>query len=221
MDRLWHKAIRKGFTIIPPVLVGGKAKRQAFTIIEVVVAAALTLIVAGVIASIFIGTWRAQTSQQTYTQLQLKSRTAADEIAAQIKTAAQILTNASLSGTTYTTGVNLIVLRTPSLDANENILPGTDYFVFRRNPNNSSEIERLVFADAASARTSIPSPTVLNDAASALVFTYYNTAGGTLTPGVSDITTTESVNVSVTSAKTLQGRSYSRQIDAKAFLRNN
>lgn len=197
------------------------SRRAAFTIVELLVAMLIGLIVSGVIAAVLISTWRAQTSQEIYTQLQFKSRTAVDEIATQIKSASGVMANAALSGTTYTTGNNVLVIRTPALDVNNNILPASDYFVFRRNPANLAELQRLVFADPTSSRVSIPSPLVLNDSADALVFGYYNSAGATLTPGVGDITTSESVSVSVTSAATANARTVTRQIDAKAFLRNN
>lgn len=196
-------------------------KRSGLTLIEVLLAMGLSLIIAGVVGAVFFDSWKAQIGQEAYTELQQKSRQAVDEISSQVQTASGVVASVTSGSTTYTTNANTVVLKMPSLDVNNNILSGTDYIVFRRRPAATNNLERIVIADAASSRTSLRTPLILNDRTTTLEFQYYNLAGSELVPGTGDLTTSESLFVHVVSSKLVNGRTLVREIDNTVHLRNN
>lgn len=194
--------------------------KRALTLIELLIAMAISIVVSGVILAILVSSWRADIAQTAYLDLQQKSRTAVDEISSTIKVSSGVVTSHTAGGTTYTTSSTELVLKTPAIDDSLNILTGTDYYVFRRNPITATILERIIVADPASSRTTIASPVTLNDVTGALTFTYHDSAGATITPGVGDVTTSTAVKVVVDSRKTVQGRTLSRIIDNFVYLRN-
>lgn len=193
--------------------------KSGLTIIELLVAMTISIVVAGVITAIFVNAWRAHISQEDYSELQQKSRQSVDEITNTIKVSSGVLASHTVNSVTYTTSANTLVLKTPSIDDNNAVLTATDYFVFRLDPNNSTKLQRLVFADPSSTRYSLPTSFNLNDRMGTLVFAYYD-ASGQITLGSDDVTTTTNVDVIVTSQKISQGRTLSRALDNRVYLRN-
>jgi prepilin-type N-terminal cleavage/methylation domain-containing protein len=196
-----------------------KQNKPGLTIIELLVAMTISVIVAGVVSAIFINAWRAHISQEDYTELQQKSRLSIDEITNTIKVASGVLVSHTANSTTYVTSADTLVLKTPSIDANNLVLTATDYFIFRIDPNDSTRLQRIVIADPTSARASLPGSYNLNDRMGSLSFTYYD-ATGELALGVDDVTATTNINIEITSQKVSHGRTISRSIDNRVYLRN-
>ncbi|MEX0594533.1 MAG: prepilin-type N-terminal cleavage/methylation domain-containing protein, partial [Patescibacteria group bacterium] len=124
--------------------------KRALTLIELLIAMAISIVVSGVILAILVSSWRADIAQTAYLDLQQKSRTAVDEISSTIKVSSGVVTSHTAGGTTYTTSSTELVLKTPAIDDSLNILTGTDYYVFRRNPITATILERIIVADPAS-----------------------------------------------------------------------
>lgn len=195
--------------------------KKGLSLIELLVGMSISLIVAGVISAVFIDSWRAQIAQETYAALQQGSRASVDEISASIKVASAVAVTVSSGGDTYNSDASLLVLQTPAIDESGNILNDIDYLIFRRNPSDSTLLERIIIADDTSSRASLPSPFNLNNFTGNLVFSYFNAAGTTINPNTGDLTTSTSVGVLVDSQKVANGRTISRQIDNRVYLRNN
>jgi prepilin-type N-terminal cleavage/methylation domain-containing protein len=118
----------------------------------------------------------------------------------------QVVSSHAFSGTTYTSGVNVLVLELPSADASGNILLGKhDYIAFYRSGTN---ISRLIDADASSFRTS--SQKQLSTSATSLTFTYDN----------ADLTLVQKVDVSIGTAVTVKNRTVQSSLHQQAYLRN-
>jgi len=193
--------------------------KSGLTIIELLIAVSTSVVVAGVISSIFINAWRAQISQEDYTELQQKSRLSIDEITNTIKVSSGVLVSHTDEGNTYTTSASAIVLKTPAINASNQVLTGNDYIIFRINPVDSTKLERVVIADPASIRANLPASLNLNDRMGSLVFVY-NNSSGQINLGTGDVTTTTNVDATVTSQKASQGRQITRALDNKVYLRN-
>lgn len=193
--------------------------KSGLTIIELLIAVSTSVIVAGVISAVFINAWRAHISQEDYTELQQKSRLSIDEITNTIKVSSGVLVSHTNGGNTYTTSASTIVLKTPAINASNQVLTGTDYIIFRINPADNTKLERVVIADPASIRANLPASLNLNDRMGSLAFVY-NNSSGQINLGTGDVTTTTNVDTTVTSQKTSQGRQITRSLDNKVYLRN-
>lgn len=196
-------------------------KRPALTLIEVIVAMSVGILIAGVMGNIFFDSWKAQISQQGYSELQQKSRRAVDEISSIIQSASGVMTAVTYNGNTYQSSASSIILRTPALDVNNAVLGGTDYIIFRRNPTDNSQLERIIIADNASARASLASPFVVINELALLEFHFYSADNTEIDPVTGDRTASGSVSVKVRAERFANNRTLSREIDNKVFLRNN
>jgi hypothetical protein len=107
-------------------------------------------------------------------QIQINIGNSGREVVKELQNAAlqsdKILVSQTISGTTYTTGVQTVVLELPSIDGSGNIVSGKyDYAVFYLTGKN---FYRRVQVDAASSRHS--SLNKISDAVATLTFTYDN-----------------------------------------------
>jgi len=197
-----------------------KVQSKGFTLIELIVTVSIGLVIIGVLSSIFIGSWRAYIAQEVYVQLQRQNRVAVDEISIAIKSAATIVESHSYGGNTYQSTASSLVLRTPSVDEDGNVLTGNDYLIFRLNPSTPTTLERIVIADSNSNRANLPSPLALNEKTSSLTFTYYDSNNATISIATGDLAESASINVAINSQDVANGRTISRQLDNRVYLRN-
>lgn len=201
-----------------PILIGSRAvAKRGFTLIEVLIAAAMGIIVTGVVAESFFGSWQAQRSQEIYSELQRASRSSLDEISKQTWNATSVTSSTILGGTTYTSGVSTLVLRLPPLNNNGDIITGDDYLIFQQNGANTV---RLISPNASSTRANLTTPITINRDTELLEFQYFNAAGTELIPGVNDLTSTRTITMTAQSSRTLGSRIYKREIKSTILLRN-
>lgn len=197
---------------------GSKAPtKHAFTIIEVLIASAISLTVIGVISESFIGAWNVQRSQEAYGELQRASRFSLDEMSKQMWNATSVTSSIVINDVTYASGANTIVLRLPPLDNDHNIITGDDFLVFHLN---GTKTERLVSPNGSSLRASLQSPLTLNNNTALLQFRYFNAAGAELIPGTNDLSPARTVTITVRSSRTVGSRSYVRELETTVLLRN-
>jgi prepilin-type N-terminal cleavage/methylation domain-containing protein len=193
--------------------------KRAFTLIELLVAMGAGVIVSGVIAASLVGGWRAQLSQETYSELQRSARLTLDEITKQVQSASSIVSMLESNGTTYQSGGSTVILRLPPLNADNDIIEGDDYIIFRQT---TATIERLIIADANSSRAALAPKLTLNHDAGLLGVKYYNAAGDELIadPNQDNISPSRRLEVTVRSSRLSAGRTFSREIDSMIMLRN-
>ena len=196
-----------------------KSKKRGITLIELLIAMSTSLIIAGVISAVFISSWKAQIAQEEYTELQQKGRKSVDEISSSIRVASGVMTSITSGSDTYITSDLIIVLKTPAIDGSDNILPATDYFIFRLNVSDATKLERVIIADGTSTRANLAAATTLSNVMGTLSFLYYD-SDGLLDPETDDITTTTRVFVEVNSQGDFQGRTINRILDNLVYLRN-
>lgn len=195
-------------------------KKRGLSLIELLIAVSTSIIIAGVVSAVFINSWKAQIAQEEYTELQQKGRKSIDEISSSIKVSSGVMTSVTSGSDTYTTSPLIIVLKTPSIDSSNNILPATDYFIFQLNTSDATKLERIIIADDTSFRTGLASTTTLSNVMGTVSFIYYDSTSTILTPGTDDITTTTNVFTEVDSQGDSQGRTINRKIDSLVYLRN-
>lgn len=194
------------------------AKRyRAFSLIELLVAIAMSMIIGLVISQSFFNGWQTQISQETYGELQRAGRFTLDEISRQIWNATTVVNAVTINATTYTSGAETLVLRLPPLDSNGDIITGDDYLIF---DENGPTIERLVSPHGSSVRASWRSPLSLHKETGDITIQYYNAAGSELIPSTNDLTSARKLRVTIDSTRISGGRTYNRQLDTTVILRN-
>lgn len=123
-------------------------KISGFTLVEVLVAVAITSIFAGVITGVFISARNAFISNSAALEVHGANRLAMDWIVRDIKWANQTVPSVTISGTTYTTGINRLVLSVPGIDASGDIIEGVfDAVVYALN---GTDLIRVVSPNAVS-----------------------------------------------------------------------
>ncbi|HEV8601352.1 MAG TPA: prepilin-type N-terminal cleavage/methylation domain-containing protein [Patescibacteria group bacterium] len=178
-------------------------KSGGFTLIELVVVIALVVGVSLVLVNLFIGQNRIYKTQTSELNVTNGARTALDEVDALVRAADQVVASFS----TYNTGPQTLVLQTPSINAQNQIIPATfDNVVFYLS---NGDLMRLVGANPSSSRAG--GTKKLAGGVTSLNFTYDNGNFALVKQVSTDLTVTESAGS--------QTRSVSAS--SKAKLRNN
>ena len=194
--------------------------RGGFTLIELVIVAMVSTIVLTVLSSTFLDSWYTQISQQTNVELQRQTRFVVDEIDRQGRGASSVVNSVIVSSVTYTSTASTLVIRLAPLDNNNDQITGDDYFVFRRNPVNTTSTERLVLPDGSSQRLNLMTPLTLGNETAQLQFRYYNEQGTELIPGTDNLALTDKVEATNQATRVFRGRTYSRESQITFKLRN-
>lgn len=184
-----------------------KAKSEiGFTVLELVIAVAILGIISGFIATIVIRSGIIFEKQQGTVETGLANRFTLDEIAANVRTAAQIEESFSSGSESFTTGTTTLILKIPSINADGETISGVfDRVVFYFD---AGKIIKKVYPDAQSSRKQTSQ--ILTAATKTLNFTFNNV----------NIASASAVTVNLTTIKNLP--SGSREISDKieVVLRN-
>jgi prepilin-type N-terminal cleavage/methylation domain-containing protein len=177
-------------------------RQKGFTLIELIIVIALVSAGSFVITSMFISQNRLYRSQNAELDVTSQVRFALDDIDNYVRQATRVLPTYS----TYTTSSVVLVLEIQSVNASDQLVPGTyDYIVYYLS---SGDLMRQTFADPASTRAS--STKQVGSGISNLDFTYNN----------SDLNLVTEVSTSITASEVAGSQTRSFSNDTKAKLRN-
>ena len=159
------------------------------------------------------------TNQDARADILNDSRLTLTLLSRDIKEAVQVVTGPFyVGGTAYSTSTNCIVLKVPSVDADGLIIDidsHFDYLVYRVNPNNSKELQRIVEGkDGVSSR--LDGSKLLTGNIESLVLSFLDTDGGTVT----DYAESAIVDVALTILKSGVQRTYQETMNTQTKLRN-
>jgi prepilin-type N-terminal cleavage/methylation domain-containing protein len=123
---------------------------QAFTLVEVLVAALITGILSTIIAGVFLSAKNGYIANDSALEVHADARQAMDWMVRDIKWANQAIGSVNIGGTVYSTGLNELVLNIPSVDGSGDIRAGFfDTVVYTLN---GTDLMRIVDPDPVSAR---------------------------------------------------------------------
>lgn len=145
---------------------------KGFTLIEVLVATAITTIAGSLLFVIMVNSLGLYSHQSSKVQTSLDINDALSYIRAGIKQASSIAVSYTDGGTTYTTGASQLVFKVASIDSSGSIVSDTyDFFVVFAN---NQVLRFKVFPGPGSARGSVDR--VLSASLNSLTFQYLNNA---------------------------------------------
>lgn len=197
-------------------------KRSGLSLIELLVATAVAGFFILILGQVFIDGWKSYQLQETIGQLQGESRKTVDLMADDIRQATRVvLTYTAPSAVSYTSSYTQLVIQTPAIDSNQDpIVAQFDYIVFRRDPNDSTKVQRLVFPAAVSTRTNQPASQTIGKYNHSLTFSYLNSNNVVLGPS-EDFSPSARIGVIVETEAKSFGRQVSRQFNTVIDLRNS
>lgn len=179
---------------------------RGFTLLEsvVIVAISATMLI------VLVDLYRAHSGLYNYQKATAdtagSASVTANELQEWVLQANRILTSTTISGTTYTTDSDTLVLEVPSIDGSGNAITSTyDFVVFYIN---GTKLSRILSPNAASSRTS--STKTLSVNLSSLSLTYNTASAAAATQIIADIRTDST-----------EGRMDAQyQLTQKLYLRN-
>lgn len=170
-----------------------KNNNKGFTLVEILIVVFIGLFLLGAVVYTAFTINRNMVLAQRRVELQETARNIIGRIVKDYRGGENLLVNATVNMTLYTTGDNTAVLSLPSVDTNGDVTTGTDFIVFTLI---GDEIHRITQADASSIRTT--GDVMIGDGVTALVFT----SGGTGLSSVADVTEVDNLDISVTVERT-------------------
>lgn len=180
-----------------------------FTLTETLVVVAVSAILGGAVAGIWIGYNSFFTLQQTTVAVAGSASRIISVAEAAMLQATSVVTSHTFvaSGTTLTTGTSTLVLQLPSVNSSGNVISNTyDYIAIYASSTNAYEQ-----VDAAAGSTRASGTINLSNTLSSLTFTYYATP----------VTGATSTLIDVQTATTLLHGSASDHLRQTLYLRNN
>ena len=192
---------------------------RGLSLVEVLIGMVLMSIAVLALLSLYSSGQKYFTNQDARADILNDSRLTLTMLSRDIKEAVQVVTGPfDLGGTAYSTSANCIVLKVPSVDANGLIIDidsHFDYLVYRVNPNNSKELQRIVEGkDGVSSR--LDGSKLLTSNIESLVLSFLDTDGGT----VADYAESAIVDVALTIFKRGVQRTYQETMNTQTKLRN-
>lgn len=179
-------------------------------------------IVSGVVLVSLNDAWKDQLTSQTIQQLQGDTRQAVNEIIRNGRGAfsvAEIVEDPDNPGSTLASSAQVLVLALNALNAQNQIIAGTDYIVFRRPVVNQTKLERLTVAAANSIRGS-GKITLTNNVAD-LRLRYFDINAQEVIPGIGNLANAREVEITLKLEKNVWGRQLARSFAGRILLRNN
>ena len=197
------------------------SKTRGITLIEVLIGMVLMVIVVLALFSLYNTGQKYFVNQNIKSDILNNNRVTLTWLSRDIKEAVQVIPGPiDIDGTSYSTSSGSIVLRLPSIDANGIIIDidnEFDYFVYQMDPDNSTQIVRIVDGkDGVSSR--VDGNRVLAENVSSLVLVFLDSDGMELNP--LDYSDTAIVDIGLTSLKKGVQRTYQETINTQTKLRN-
>ena len=203
---------------LPQETVKKRSHTRGLSLIEVLIGMVLMSIAVLALFSLYSTGQKYFANQDAHVDLLNDSRLTLNMLSRDIKEAVQVVPGpVDVGGTNYSTSANCIVLKVPSVDAGGLIIDidsDFDYLVFLVNPNNSTELQRIVDGkDGVSSR--LDGNKVLTGNIESLVLSFLDADGVTVT----DYADSAIVDIALTTLKKGVQRTYQETMNTRTKLR--
>ncbi len=192
-------------------------QKNGFSLVEVMFSTMIGLIVMGMISILYVGANNSMVVGLSLAEINSDGRVTMDRIVRDVRRATDIETNRTISGTSYVTGDDELIIEVPAIDANRDILDGTfDYVVYALDSTDATRMRKIVDPDGTSSRTSSDQIVAKNIESFAL------SSGGTGLSSVGSLSAITTLQIAVTVSKQpLQNKTVSQTLNSDVELRNN
>lgn len=180
--------------------------KRAFTLVEVVITVAVSVILMLAIAQLYVVYGRLITSQNAYINVVLGAGSIMDSFRLAGLQASRIAVSHTFVGVGYTSGASTVIFEIPSVDSSGSIITGTyDYIGIHAS---GTDAYRLV--DAAVGSSRVTGQKRLTNALSSMIFTYDN----------ADLSLATNVIANATTSSEVGGETLQMHLNEHVYLRN-
>jgi prepilin-type N-terminal cleavage/methylation domain-containing protein len=180
--------------------------QKGFTLIETIVAIGIATIILAGLLEMFINFNKIYNGQQGTARVTGSSAAIANALQTAVSQAVQVEASTTISGTTYTTDTDTLVLKLPSVNSTGSMVTAKyDYAVFYVTGTSMYE---KISVDAASSRPAITK--LLSDTINQTSFTYDN----------GDVTLATKVNADIILRLAISRQTFSHRLKQTTSLRN-
>lgn len=182
--------------------------KKGFTLVEILIAIAITSILIEVVFIIYHQNNQNYEVISAKTTLQKYNLSAIDKIRFDIKKSSQLINNYNA----YSTSENSIILKIPRLDTNQVPIDNTfNYVIYRPNPGNSTQLQRIEVID-----TTI-NATIINNYLDTIKFYPKDNLGNAINNNWEDTT---QIKIDLSLKETVQHRSVKTKLTSVETMRN-
>ncbi|MBL7170943.1 MAG: prepilin-type N-terminal cleavage/methylation domain-containing protein [Candidatus Omnitrophica bacterium] len=189
------------------------SNKNALTLVELIVVVSLMAIILGALIALYTTHHQFYNIASIFTELRGYTKNFKNQISKDIEEAVSVVTSQSLSGTTYTTGSNELVLKCYSLYSTGFETDYYDYIAYRKVGAN---IKRVVEANATYDDRG-DSDRIFIENANSMSFEFYNSSQTKIT---SNYPTTTRIDIDLDVEKTWAGTTRGETIHSSVRLRN-
>ena len=186
---------------------------KAFTLAELLVVSTLMILILGTLVALYTTNHQFYVMASIFTELRGEIKNFKNQLTKDIEEAVEVVSSQSLSGTTYTTGANELVLKCYALYSTGFETDYYDYIAYRKV---GADIKRVVEADAIYDDRG-DSDRIFIENANSMAFEYYDSNEIPLT---SNYTSATRINIDLDVQKTWAGKVRDTTIHSSARLRN-
>lgn len=154
---------------------------NGFSLTEILVVSLITVIVGGFIVSILFNTTGIYYNQSAQTQQSMDLNDTFSKVRSSIRQSKFVATGYPEGSPTYTSGINTLVLKIPSVNSSGNTI--SDTYDFAIVTKSQDKLYYKLFPDAISARSS--DDQILASNVDNVYFNYYDSAGTEVNPETS------------------------------------
>lgn len=194
-----------------------RARTEAASLVELMFVAVIGLIVLGMMMILYVGGHHNMTLGVASAEINSDARLAMDRMLRDLRWATQLEASRSISGTNYVTGNNEMVIKIPSIDANNKVISNTyDYVVYALDSSDPRQLRKIVDPNVASSRGSL-NQTIANN-----INSFSLSSGGTPLGSIGSLSTVTAVEITINVNKTpLSNKPVSETLASVGELRNN
>ncbi|MFQ6068946.1 MAG: type II secretion system protein J [Candidatus Aminicenantales bacterium] len=189
-------------------------KEEGFTLLELIFVVALGSLIMAALIGLYSTGQRYYVTESARSDIIREGRSVLLWMSRDIKESVQVVESYDV----YSTSTSSLVLKVPSIDANGDIIDVDtefDYIIYRLNPDYPSKLERKVLPKAG-----VSSRSGSNKVLATKVNSFTLKSGGSELSGVADLSTVESIEISVVLQEIRFGRTFQETLNTLVKLRN-
>lgn len=190
---------------------------KGLTLVEVMFSAMIGLIIMGMCMILYIGANKSMVVGLALAEINSDARLAMDRIVRDVRRATDIEATRTVSGTTYVTGDDELIIEVPAVDSNRDVIDSTfDYIIYALDSTDDSLLRMVIDPDNVSIRPSADQIVADN------IETFTLSSGGVGLSSLGSLSSVTALEIGVTVSKEpLPNKTVQQTINSDVELRNS